>query len=40
MTDPCGLCSVVGCGHCPIKQTEARHRAGLTRTQEVTHGAE
>lgn len=41
MTDTCSLCPFVGCTGCPIKQPpKARQRAGLTRAQEVTHGAE
>ena len=42
MSDPCDpLCPFLGCGHCPIKQPpKARQRAGETRAQGVTHGAE
>lgn len=41
MSDPCDpLCPFLGCGHCPIKQTETRQCAGETLTQDVTHGAE
>lgn len=40
MTDPCGICPFLGCGACPIKQTETRQRTGETLTQGVTYGAE